>query len=225
MKKILFILVTLHGLSLFAQKDSLRVGDAYLEDQLYVGVTYNQLYNQPNNVTGSGFSYGFNAGYIRDISLVKSGRLALGIGLGYAFDSFKHGFRITQLAANTISVAVDPTLTATHPLTIHAIEFPFEFRWRTSSPNKYRFWRVYTGFKVTYNLKHTITFTENNITRQYTNIDRFNKLQYGLTIAAGYSAFNFNFYYGLTPFFKDASIGTSPIGTKTIKMGLIFYIL
>lgn len=225
MKKAIFIFFIFSCFHLIAQKDSLQLGDKYLEDQIYFGITYNQLYNQPKNVIGSGFSYGINTGYIRDISLVKSGRFALGIGIGYAYDSFNHGFKITPDPDNKISIEVDPVLTSTNLLTLHFIEFPFEFRWRTSNANKYKFWRVYTGFKVSYNLKNSIRFVENNVEDQYSNFDRFNKLQYGLTISAGYSAFNFNLYYGLTPLFKDSNIGTNPINTKMIKVGLIFYVL
>ena len=81
MKKLFSILFTMLSFCLYAQKDSLRLGDKYLEDQLYVSVSYSQFFNQPNNVIGSGFSYGLNTGYIKDISLVRSGKLALGIVL------------------------------------------------------------------------------------------------------------------------------------------------
>lgn len=224
MKKVFSILFTLLSFCLYAQKDSLSLGDKYLEDQMYFTVSYNQLFNQPVTVIGSGFSYGLNVGYIKDISLVKSGRVALGVGIGYAYDSFKHGYKISS-QNNIVVVDVDPGIVSTSGLHLHSIEFPFEIRWRTSNANKYKFWRVYTGFKISYNLKNTIEFTTNNVLNTYDNIERFNKVQYGLTLAAGYSTFNFSLYYGLTPLFKSTSIGTNPINTKVLKLGLIFYIL
>ena len=224
MKKLLSILITILSFSLYAQKDSLSLGDKYLEDQLYFSVSYNQLFNQPITVIGSGFSYGLNAGYIKDISLVKSGRVALGIGVGYAYDSYKHGYKISSQNNNVI-VDVDPSIVSTSGFKTHSLEFPFEIRWRTSTANKYKFWRVYTGFKISYNLKNTIDFTSNNVLNTYHNIERFNKVQYGLTLAAGYSTFNFSLYYGLTPLLKTSSLGTNPINTKVIRLGLIFYIL
>jgi hypothetical protein len=224
MKKLFSIAFTMLSFCLYAQKDSLNLGDKYLEDQLYVGISYNQLFNQPNTVIGSGFSYGLNAGYIKDISLVKSGRLALGIGIGYAFESFNHGYKITK-PNNTVIVDVDPNLVGTNGLKLHSLEFPFEFRWRTSTANKYKFWRIYTGFKISYNLKNTLEYTTNNVLISYNNIERFNKIKYGLTLAAGYSTFNFSLYYGLTPLLKSAALGTNPINTKVLKLGLIFYIL
>jgi hypothetical protein len=224
MKKLFSILLFLLSFSLYAQKDSLRVGDKYLEDQLYFSISYSQLFNQPNEVIGSGFSYGFNTGYIKDISLVKSGRLALGIGIGYAFDSFNHGYKITK-QNNNIVIDVDPSIVATSGFKLHSLEFPFEIRWRTSNANKYKFWRVYSGFKISYNLKNTLEYTANNILNEYNNIERFNKIQYGLTLAAGYSSFNFSLYYGLSPLFKSSTLGTNPIDTKVLKLGMTFYIL
>lgn len=224
MKKILLLLLCTNAICLFSQKDSLQLGDKYLEDQLYFGVTFNQLISQPTGVIGSGFSYGINAGYIRDFSIVKSGKVALGFGIGYAFDSLKHGFKVSNQNSTTI-IEVDPGIQSRSNLMLHTLEFPIEFRWRTSTANKYKFWRVYTGVKISYNLKNTIEYTSNSIVASYTNIERFNKVQYGLTFSAGYSTFNFNLYYGLTPLFKDATIGANSIETKVIKLGMVFYIL
>ncbi len=224
MKKLFSVLFLMLSLCVFAQKDSLNLGDAYLEDQLYVSLSYNQLFNQPNNVIGSGFSYGINTGYIKDISLVKSGRFALGIGFGYAFDSFNHGYKVTK-PNNTVIIDVDSNITTRSGLKLHSLELPFEIRWRTSNANKYKFWRIYTGFKISYNLKNTIEYTSNNVLTEYNTIERLNKVQYGLTIAAGYSTFNFSLYYGLTPLLKSSTLGTNPIDTKVLKLGLIFYIL
>lgn len=224
MKKIFLLLLSIISLNISAQKDSLQLGDKYLEDQLYLGISYIQLFNQPDNVIGSGFSYGFSAGYVKDISLVKSGRLALGIGVGYAYDSFNHGYKISS-QSNNVVVEVDPNIVETSDFRLHSLEFPFEIRWRTSNANRYKFWRVYSGFKISYNLKNTLGYTSNSLLTEYKNIERFNKLQYGLTIAAGYSTFNFSLYYGLTPLFKSSTLGTNPIDTKVIKLGMIFYIL
>lgn len=224
MKKIFFLLFCTNVICLFGQRDSLQLGDKYLEDQLYFGVTFNQLLSQPTGVIGSGFSYGITGGYIRDFSIVKSGKVALGFGIGYSFDSLKHGFKVSN-QNSTVVIEVDPNIQSRSNLALHTIEFPIEFRWRTSTENKYKFWRIYSGIKISYNLKNTIEYSTNSIVSSYSNVARFNKVQYGLTFSAGYSTFNFNLYYGLTPLFKDASVGTKSIGTKVMKLGMIFYIL
>ncbi len=224
MKKLVILLVFTNAMVLFAQKDSLQLGDKYLEDQLYFGVTFNQLVSQPTSVIGSGFSYGMTAGYIKDFSIVKSGKVAVGVGIGYGFDSLRHGFKVSNQNSDVV-IEVDPNSQVRNSLDLHALEVPIEFRWRTSTANKYKFWRIYTGIKISYNLKNTIAYKTNSIATSYTNIARFNKVQYGVTFSAGYATFNFNLYYGLTPLFKNASIGTTSIGTKVLKLGMIFYIL
>ena len=70
-----------------------------------------------------------------------------------------------------------------------------------------------------------MSYTENSEVNTYANVARFNKLQYGLTFSAGYATFNFNVYYGLTPIFKDATAGTAVIGSKVLRLGMVFYVL
>lgn len=219
MKKYILILVLVFSSNAFAQKDSLNLGDAYLEDQLYFGLTFNQLFNQPTNVKGSGFSYGVNFGYLRDVPLNKKGNIALALGLGYAFDSSNHGFKLSSIN-NVIVFDVLPNISS-NSFKSHSIEVPFEIRWRTSNANKYKFWRIYTGIKFGYNLKNSFSYEGVS----YNNVERLDKIQYGLTLSAGYSTFNLNLYYGLKPLLKDAALGESSIDTRVLRMGLIFYIL
>jgi hypothetical protein len=223
MKKQLIVLFLFFTCTVFTQRNSLQIGECYLEDQIYFGITYNQLFDQPAQVKESGFSYGLHLGYMKDIPLVKSGTVALAIGVGYAFDTFNHGLKVSALN-NEFVFEIDPNLTS-NDLKIHALEFPLEFRWRTSTANTYKFWRIYTGLKLSYNLKNTFSYTTATETFKHSNVKRFQKVQYGITLSAGYAAFNFNVYYGLTPLLKNARIGTTEISTKVLKMGLVFYLL
>ncbi|WP_272151608.1 porin family protein [Tenacibaculum aiptasiae] len=211
------------SISVYSQKDSLQIGDEYWEDQLYIDVTYNVLNNQPLEVAKSGFSFGFSGGYIKDIPLVKSGQIAIGVGLGYAFDSFNHSLNISETDRNVFEV--NNTITA-NKLKTHAVEMPIQFRWRTSTAKTYSFWRVYTGVKLSYNFSNV--FRYNNAagtTVSFSNISQFNKFQAGLILSAGYGTFNFHAYYGLTSMFKNAVLNGNPINTKVIKFGLSFYLL
>ncbi len=223
MKKILFFLFLAIASFSYAQKDSLQLGDRYAEDQLYFLISYNQLFNQPSQVKGSGFSYGLSSGFIKDIILNKEGSIALGLGVGYDFDSFNHGLKVSQVN-NEVTFEIDNTLTS-NKLSIHSLEFPLELRWRNSNANKYRFWRVYAGMKVSYNLSNTFKYNNGTQSFSFRNVSRFNKWQYGLTLSVGYDAFTAHMYYGLTPILKDSSIGTTDISTKIIRIGLIFYLL
>lgn len=222
-KQLLFLLLIFLTQFGFAQKDSLQLGDKYSEDQLYFLISYNQLFNQPSQVKGSGFSFGLASGYIKDITLNKEGTVALGLGLGYNYDAFNHGLKVTEVN-NAVTFEVDNTLTSNR-LTIHNLEFPFEIRWRNSDATKYSFWRVYAGVKASYNLGNTFEFNDGTQSFSFKNVSRFNDWQYGLTLSVGYNALTAHMYYGLTPILKDSSIGTTDISTKIIRIGLIFYLL
>ncbi len=223
MKKLLILVILLSTAACFGQKDSLQLGDTYRDDQLYISFTYNQLFSQPSPIGGSGFSYGFSGGFIKDIPFTQQGDLSLGIGIGYGFDSFNHGLKVTELN-NVYSFSVDNTITS-NKFSVHTLEFPLEFRWRTSTAKKYKFWRIYTGVKFGYNLTNTFSYVENSTAVNLKNISNFRKFQYGLTISAGYDAFNAHIYYGLTPMLENATLGTATLDTKILKIGLVFYIL
>ena len=224
MKKLLFLFAILFtAFHAYSQKDSLQIGDRYAEDQLYLLISYNQLYSQPSQVSGSGFSYGLSTGFIKDVTLNKQGSFAVGLGVGYNFDSFNHGLKVTEVN-NQVTFEVDNTLTS-NKLSIHSLEFPFEIRWRDSNAKKYSFWRVYAGIKASYNLSNSFRFEEGGQSFSFDNVSRFNRWQYGLTMSVGYNALTAHLYYGLTPILEDSSIGTTEISTKIIRIGLIFYML
>jgi hypothetical protein len=76
-----------------------------------------------------------------------------------------------------------------------------------------------------YNFSNTFQFTENEIDFKYKNVSAYRKLQYGLTLSAGYTEFNAYLFYGLTPIFNNAAIKGEKINSNILKFGLIFYIL
>ena len=222
MKNIIALFLFFLSISLYAQKDSLQVGDSYWEDQLYINFSYNALYDQPAGVSKSGFSFGFSGGYIKDISLIKSGKLTVGVGLGYGFDSFNHNLKVVEGKPN--SFQIDKTITA-NKLKTHNIEMPLEFRWRSSTVNTYSFWRLYTGIKFSYNLSNNFTYVDGDAKIDISNIAEYNKFQTGLILSAGYGTFNFHVYYGLTPILKNATLNGNKIKTNIVRFGLSFYLL
>lgn len=223
MKKFFLLLFLGIQFTTFAQKDSLQLGDRYAEDQIYLQVSYNQFYKQPQVVGKSNFSYGFSTGFLKDILLNKKGTIAFALGVGYGFDSFNHKLKVAELNNETI-FSVDNLITS-NKLSIHNIEFPIQLRWRTSTANKYNFWRIYTGFKISYNFLNTFSYEEPTTSISLKNSRFFNQWQYGLSLSAGYDLFNVYVYYGLTPILKNAFIGEEKIATKILKFGLVFYLL
>lgn len=217
------------SLNVFSQKETLDLGDRYADDQIYVSISFAQFSDQPSIISKSSFSYGISTGFMKDFILNKQGSISIAGGVGYGYDLFNHKLKVEELN-NATTFSSDPTISG-NIFKSHNLEFPLEFRWRTSTANRYSFWRVYTGIKFMYNLSNKFQFQDSNNTAfQYANVSAYNKLQYGLTISAGYDEFNINIFYGLTPIFKDAtinneSINPESINTKILKFGLIFYIL
>jgi hypothetical protein len=223
MKKLIFFFFIGCSSIAFSQKDSLQLGSKYAEDQLYFLISYNQLFDQPSLVKGSGFSYGLSAGFMKDLILNKKGSISLALGFGYNYDLLNHGLTIAK-ENNEVTFQVDNS-GAINTLTIHNLEFPFEFRWRNSDAQIYKFWRVYMGVKASYNMSNNFKFTDQSNSFSYRNVSRFNSWQYGLTLSVGYDVFTAHMYYGLTPMLKDTMLGTTDISSKTMRIGLIFYLL
>ena len=223
MRKLIFFFFIGCSSIVFSQKDSLQLGSKYAEDQLYFLISYNQLYDQPSLVKGSGFSYGLSAGFMKDLILNKKGSISLALGFGYNYDLLNHGLTIAK-ENNEVTFQVDNS-GAINTLTIHNLEFPFEFRWRNSDAQTYKFWRVYMGVKASYNVSNNFKFTDQSNSFSYKNVSRFNSWQYGLTLSVGYDVFTAHMYYGLTPMLKDTMLGTTDISSKTMRIGLIFYLL
>ncbi|AUC21923.1 hypothetical protein BTO15_07340 [Polaribacter sejongensis] len=208
----------------FAQKDSLNLGDRYAEDQIYVAVSYAQFVDQPQEIFKSNFSYGLSVGFLKDVILNKQGNVSIAAGVGYGFDFFNHELKVEEIN-NTTDFSNDETISA-NLFKSHNLEFPLELRWRTSTANKYSFWRIYGGIKFSYNFSNKFQFDdENGNTFKYQDVSNYNKLQYGLTLSTGYDEFNINLYYGLTPVFENSTINGEVINTKILKFGLIFYLL
>ncbi len=224
MRKIFFIFFVFIGTQyLTAQKDSLQLGDRYAEDQIYTSVSYAQFFNQPKTITRSGFSYRLSVGFLKDFILNKRGSIALAAGFGYGFDFFNHELKIEEINNSTVFSASQNL--SSNTFSSHNLEFPIELRWRTSTSKKYDFWRIYSGIKFIYNLSNTFKFTENSSNFSYRNVTSYRKLQYGLTISAGYDEFNLHVFYNLTPIFEDATLNGVNIDSSILKFGLIFYIL
>jgi hypothetical protein len=182
------------------------------------------MYQQPSTITRSGFSYGLSSGFLKDIILNKKGTFSFALGLGYGFDFFNHKLKVEEL--NNVSVfSADNTLSSNTYFS-HNLEVPFEIRWRTSTANKYKFWRVYTGVKFLYNFSNRFeNVASNEVKTAYSDVSAYNALQYGLTFSAGYDAFNFHVFYGMSPQYKDAKMRNEVIDSSVLKFGLIFYFL
>ncbi len=212
----------------FAQNRSLDVDNKYREDQFYASVTYNSLLSKPSNVSQSGFSTGFHFGFIRDMPLNKDRDLAIGLGIGLSSNSYNQNLSILEDNKEIVFEILNEQdfNIKQNKFTTYLVEIPLEFRWRTSTPSDYNFWRIYTGFKVGYLLYNSTKLKTSDDDIILSNIDAFNRFQYGITLSVGYGTWNFHAYYGLNPIFKNESkLNNETIDMRSFRIGLIFYIL
>lgn len=195
----------------------------YLEDQLYLSATYSILTNKPATISQNGFSGGFSMGFIKDIPFNEQRNVGFAIGAGYAYNVYVQNLKISRDNQTTLFELAEDY--KTNRLGINAIEMPIEFRWRTSTPEKYSFWRVYGGVKIAYLVAAKTKFEDSEGLITSKNIPEINRIQYGLILAAGYSTWNIYCYYGLSPLFKNALFNEKELDLKDINIGLKFYIM
>lgn len=205
------------------------VDSLYREDQFYIGVTYNLIANVPSGVKPSGLSGGVQIGFMRDMPINKRRNLALAIGAGLAYDQFGQNLFIGETTnKKTLFQVLDKEEVdfTRNRFSMALIEAPIEFRWRSSTPTSYRFWRVYAGFRVGYAYYYKATFKQSGSKVSETKIPEFDPLRLAATLSFGYNSFNFFASYSVNPFFKDAqTVDDEKVDFRAVKVGLMFYIL
>ena len=202
------------------------VDNKYLEDQIYLGLYYSALTSAPENFNQNKFSSTLNFGFIRDLPLNKQRNFGLGVGVGLSLGSSNSNLKLSELNNSVSAEIINGEDFTKNKWNTTKIEFPFEFRWRTSTPTSYKFWRVYFGVKTSYLLKSRYKYESLNNNYTLENLS-FRKIQSGLTLNAGNNTWNLGVYLGLNPVFnKDfGQINPDFKDLKEFKLGLIFYIL
>ncbi len=223
-----YIFLIVPALILAQFEESSAIGRTkYLEDQIYIGINYNFLGNKPNAVFQRNFSYGLQGGVIRDIPMNSSGRVGLGLGIGYAVNSYYSNIISTKTDGTIIyELAASGLDYNRSKFETHSIEFPVEFRWRNSTATRYKFFRVYSGIKFDYNFSNRSKLVTGSGKIGFTNTD-VNRFQYGLTLNVGYNTFNLHVYYSLTDFLQRGTQLTTEenFEIQPFRIGLIFYML
>jgi hypothetical protein len=228
MKRIFVVLFYFVFHTSFAQENlNLEVVDSlYREDQFYFGTTYNILQDKPTGVSQNSFSAGLSMGFLRDFPINKNRTLAIAPGLGLSYINYKQNLIISE--SNGV---VDYSLISSNSdydknkFSLTTIDLPIEFRWRTSTPESHKFWRIYSGFKLSYVLFSRSRFKDNTNDFVVVNNPDVNKFQYGIYLATGFNTWNIYAYYGLSDFFKKELVSGAEGKLKTLNIGLMFYIL
>ena len=205
------------------------IDNNYREDQFYFGFTYNLFINEPSTVTQSGFSGGFHLGFIRDMPINQKRNVAIGVGLGYSFNTFNQNILIEEdKALNNLNFSsLESTEFDRNRFETQLLEIPLEFRWRTSNATSHKFYRIYAGVRVGYLLSFRSRFKKSDLIIRTSDQNMFNKWIWGGNLTFGWNTVNFYFYYSINSLFKSNSRidNENALDIKIAKIGLIFYFL
>ena len=205
-----------------------NIDSLYREDQFYIGATYNVLNSKPSGAKMRGLSGGLQAGFVRDMPINKRRNLAIAVGVGLTYDRMGQNLYIGNRdgGVTIFEVIDDKAEYDRNRFSLATVEVPIEFRWRTSTPTFYRFWRVYTGVRFGYAYWHQSALIADNVSLKSSNISEFDPFRMTATLSFGYNTFNFIAAYSINPFFKDAETTDGQrVDFRSLKVGLIFYIL
>lgn len=227
-----FLLVS--SLNAFSQEESaplnekaaMKIDSLYREDQFYFSITYNTLIDKPAGLSQRKFSSGFSGGFLRDMPINRKRTIAVASGIGFTYNNYNQNMAISGTAETPLYTLISSdTKYSKNKFTTLSFDVPVEFRWRTSTYESHKFWRIYTGIKFSYVLYDKSVFNSSMGKVSINGNKDFNKLQYGAYISSGYNTFNLYAYYGLNSLFKSAKINDEAINMKAFNLGIIFYIL
>lgn len=204
-----------------------KIDSLYREDQFYAGLNYNSLVIKPEGVSQEKISFGFSAGFLRDMPINKERTFAIAPGIGFAFNNYLQNMAIKGSNQSPIYEVIPSNISFDkNRFEQFRVEVPIEFRWRDSTPQEFQFFRIYGGFKVSYLLYDKSVFEDNNEKIVIKNNKDFEDFLYSAYLSVGYSAFNLQIQYALNSFFKSsAQIDSVPIKMNVLNIGVVFYIL
>lgn len=218
-----FLLFSLLFIFEFSFSQSANQSQSYREDQIYFGTSYFIQTESLVDFKQNGFSGNFQFGFIRDLPLNDSSTNALGIGLGYERNFFTSNIQPSE--NNGIidyNVIVSRFLESKNKISFSSIVFPFEFRYRRSTIDKYKFWRIYSGIK----LKKNFSIYSNPSYGSEIKIDQINDWTTSIYLNAGYNTWNISLEYDLNPILDNkTTIDGNKLNISFFRLGLVFYLL
>lgn len=224
MKSVLIIFFIFISFSVFSQDEvTEQVDSLYREDQMYVTLSLNLIQNKPADFRQHSLSSAVSFGFLRDMPFSKNRRWSIAPGLGYSYNNLKNNIKVEK-AAQELNYTFNNDFDK-NKLVLHQLELPLEIRWRSSTYTSHKFWRIYTGFKVTYlfaSKSEYISTTESITVR---NNNDLSKIKYGTYISVGNNTGNIYAYYALSPIFNNVKIDNQDLNLSSLNVGFVFYIL
>ena len=192
----------------------------YREDQIYVSIGYPLLIDTPEGLTQNKLSHTFSLGFVRDMPINSARNLAFGLGLGLNYNVVYTNLQFTDDIKSTTFVSGD----VINQWNSVDAEIPIEFRWRSSTPTNYQFWRIYAGVVGYYSLSAKQR-TRAALTESISSLSVQN-FRLALRLNVGNNTWNLTYTHPIDSFFDfDKSTQNKSLSQlKTAKLGLVFYI-
>ena len=192
----------------------------YREDQIYVSIGYPLLIDTPEGLTQNKLSHTFSLGFVRDMPINSARNLAFGLGLGLNYNVVYTNLQFTDDIKSTTFVSGD----VINQWNSVDAEIPIEFRWRSSTPTNYQFWRIYAGVVGYYSLSAKQR-TRAALTESISSLSVQN-FRLALRLNVGNNSWNLTYTHPIDSFFDfDKSTQNKSLSQlKTAKLGLVFYI-
>ena len=232
MRLFLSCFLLLSVFNVFAQENTtaekapeVKIDSLYREDQFYFGLTFNTLQNKPAGMSQNKLSTGFSAGFLRDMPINENRTIAIASGIGFTYNNYNQNLAIRKEGDTQVYTIVNSGDFSKNKFSQLLVDLPIEFRWRTSTYESYKFWRIYGGVKLSYLVYDRSVFSDDQGKVVVSGNKDFNKFLYGAYISSGYNTINVYLYYGLNSLFKSAKVNDQSIAMKPLNIGVIFYIL
>ena len=197
--------------------------DFYREDQFYFGSSYFIQTEPIENFKQNGFSGNFQFGFIRDFPLNNNSTKAIGLGLGYERNFFTSNIQPIETNDNIdYRIVISRFLESKNKISFSSFVIPIEYRWRRSSIDQYKFWRIYSGLKI----KKNFPLYSNPSYGSEITIDEIEDWTTSIYLNAGYNTWNISLEYDLNPILKNKKTSNGEnLNIGFFRLGLVFYIL
>lgn len=208
------------------------------QDFIILNFNWNWWFNQPDNVSVSPFSRGFEFYLMYDIPLGRS-PISFAAGLGLSTENIFLNSFLRDSAGGTQNYfeSIEGVINADNPSTTRSwskykigttiLELPIEFRFR-ANPRKRNTFKFAVGFKVGYMIglkdkyvgpdyRNGTTDLGNTVKFKTYDIPNVNLFRYGLYTRIGYSRFHLTAQYTFANFFKT---GAGMDGVTPFSVGI-----
>ena len=222
-RKKFFLLFFLLFFTQLSFTQSIISKDNYREDQFYFGSSYFIQTEPIKSFKQNGFSGNFQFGFIRDFPLNNNSTKAIGIGLGFERNFFTSNIQPIKTNGNiNYRIVISRFLESKNKISFSSFVLPIEYRWRSSSIDQYKFWRIYSGLKI----KKNFPLYSNPSYGSEITIDEIEDWTTSIYLNTGYNTWNISLEYDLNPILKNQKTSNGEnLNISFFRLGLVFYIL